>query len=185
MKFTITEKKVQVSDEMRGYAEKKIGKLDRFFRKESEAAIVFTVERGRYIAEVTLNNNGIYYRVSESTSDMHATIDSAVAAIERQIRKHKTRLDKRLRAGAFTRDVIPAVSFTPEDDEQEFDIIRTKSFPLKPMTPEEAILQMNLLGHTFFVFKNQDGLDAFSVVYKRRDGGYGLIADGESGELQK
>ncbi|MDR2664919.1 MAG: ribosome-associated translation inhibitor RaiA [Oscillospiraceae bacterium] len=185
MKFTITEKKVQVSDEMRGYAEKKIGKLDRFFRKESEAAIVFTVERGRYIAEVTLNNNGIYYRVSESTSDMHATIDSAVAAIERQIRKHKTRLDKRLRAGAFTRDVIPAVSFAQEDDETEFNIIRTKSFPLKPMAPEEAILQMNLLGHTFFVFKNQDRDDAFSVVYKRRDGGYGLIADGEAAEFEE
>jgi putative sigma-54 modulation protein len=179
MKFTITEKKVQVSDEMRGYAEKKIGKLDRFFKKESEAAIMFTVERGRHIAEVTLKNNGIYYRVSESTSDMHATIDSAAAAIERQIRKHKTRLDKRLRSGAFARDVKPAVSFTPEDDEQdqEFHIIRTKSFPFKPMTPEEAILQMNLLEHSFFVFKNQNNFDAFSVVYKRQDGGYGMIED--------
>ncbi|MDR2357123.1 MAG: ribosome-associated translation inhibitor RaiA [Oscillospiraceae bacterium] len=177
MKFTITEKKVQISDDLRGYAEKKIGKLDRFFKKESEASIVFTVERGRHIAEVTLKNNGIYYRVREATSDMHATVDSAVAAIERQIRKHKTRLEKRLRAAALTRDVRPSVDFTPEDDETEFKIVRTKSFPLKPMTPEEAILQMNLLEHAFFVFKNQDRDDAFSVVYKRRDGGYGLIGD--------
>lgn len=175
MKFTITEKKVQISDELRGYAEKKIGKLDRFFKKESEAAVLFTVERERHIAELTLKNNGIYYRVREATSDMHATIDSAVAAIERQIRKHKTRLEKRLRAGAFARDVKPAVNYIPEDDESEFNIVRTKSFPFKPMTPEEAILQMNLLDHEFFVFKNQDRADAFSVVYKRRDGGYGLI----------
>jgi putative sigma-54 modulation protein len=177
MKFTITEKKVQISDELRGYTEKKIGKLDRFFKKESEAAIVFTVERGRFIAEVTLKNNGMYFRVSESTSDMHATIDSAVAAIERQIRKHKTRLEKRLRAGALARDTLPSVSFEADDDDTEFKIVRRKAFSLKPMTPEEAILQMNLLEHEFFVFKNQDKSDAFSVVYKRRDGGYGLIED--------
>ena len=176
MKFTITEKKVQVTDELRQYAEKKIGKIDKFFKTESEAFITFTTERGRYIAEVTIKNNGMFYRVTETTSDIFASIDSAVAAIERQIRKNKTRLEKRLRDGAFDRDYAqPITQDVPEEDEPDFKIVRTKMFPIKPMTPEEAVLQMNLLEHEFFVFKNQDREDAFSIVYKRKQGDYGLI----------
>jgi putative sigma-54 modulation protein len=176
MKFTFTEKKVQITDSLRDYAEKKITKLDRFFKTESEAFITFTSERGRYIAEVTLKNNGMFHRVTEVTSDMQASIDSAVAAIERQIRKHKTRLEKRLRDGAFERENVPSVTNEiPDDDEPDFKIVRTKMFPVKPMTPEEAVLQMNLLEHEFFVFKNQDRDDAFSIVYKRKKGDYGLI----------
>ena len=176
MKFTITEKKVQVTASLREYAEKKVGKLDKFFKNDSEAFITFMMERGRHIAEVTIKNNGMFYRVTESTSDMYASIDSAVAAIERQIRKHKTRLEKRLRDGAFEREIAPPVSDDGQDEEEhEFDLIRTKVFPIKPMTPEEAILQMNLLEHTFFIFKNQNRDDAFSVVYTRKSGGYGLI----------
>lgn len=176
MKFTITEKKIQIPDELRDYAEKKIGKLDRFFKSESEAFITYATERGRYIAEVTINNNGMYYRVTETTSDMQASIDSAVAGIERQIRKNKTRLEKRLRDGAFDREYIPAIKHeSPEEEEPEFKIVRTKMFPVKPMTPEEAVLQMSLLEHEFFVFKNQDREDAFSIVYKRKKGDYGII----------
>jgi putative sigma-54 modulation protein len=176
MKFTFTEKKVQVSDDLRDYAQKKIGKLDRFFKIESEAFVTFAIERGRHKIEVTLNNNGIFYRVTETTSDMYASIDSAVAGIEGQIRKNKSRLSKRLRDGALEREVKPSVSYAPtDDDEPDFKIIRTKRFPIKPMTAEEAILQMNLLGHEFFVFRNQDKQGAFAVVYKRKSGGYGLI----------
>jgi len=177
MKFTITEKRVQISDELRQYAERKIGKLDRFFKTESEAFITYATERGRYIAEVTIKNNGMYYRVTEATSDMQASIDSTVAAIERQIRKNKTRLEKRLRDGVFDRDYSPSVKRDDlsDDDEQEFRIVRTKMFPVKPMTPEEAVLQMNLLEHEFFVFRNQNREDAFSIVYKRKQGDYGLI----------
>ena len=176
MKFTITEKKVHITDQLRNYAEKKIGKLDRFFKTESEAFITFTTERGRYIAEVTIKNNGMFHRVSEVTSDMQASIDSAVAAIERQIRKHKTRLEKRLRDGALDREYVPSVTQDlPDEDEPDFKIVRTKMFPVKPMMPEEAVLQMNLLEHEFFVFKNQDRDDAFSIVYKRKKGDYGLI----------
>jgi len=176
MKFTITEKKVQITDDLRKYAEKKIGKLDRFFKSESEAFITFTAERGRYIAEVTIKNNGMFHRVTEATSDMQASIDSAVAAIERQIRKHKTKLEKRLRDGALDRDFSSSVKHeVHEDDETDFNIVRTKMFPIKPMTPEEAVLQMNLLEHEFFVFKNQNREDAFSIVYKRKQGDYGLI----------
>ena len=177
MKFTFTEKKLQVSDELKAYAERKIGKMDKFFRNETEATVTFSEERGRYRAEVTLFNNGMFYRVSELTSDMAASIDSACAAIERQIRKHKTRLEKRLREGALEREVKADIfSAEPEEDDDSFPIVRTKRFSIKPMTPEEAILQMNLLEHEFFAFKNQEDDDAFSVVYRRKNGGYGLIS---------
>jgi putative sigma-54 modulation protein len=118
----------------------------------------------------------MYYRVTETTGDMKASIDSAVASIERQIRKHKTKLEKRLRNGALERDFVPEIRHEmPDDEEEDFRIVRTKSYPVKPMTPEEAVLQMNLLDHEFFVFKNQNSNDAFSIVYKRKKGDYGLI----------
>ncbi|MGI5984537.1 MAG: ribosome-associated translation inhibitor RaiA [Clostridiales bacterium] len=176
MKFTITEKKIKVSDEIKEYAERKIGKIDRFFRGDAEAFITFSSERGRYRAEVTIENNGMFYRVSELTSDMHASIDSACASIERQIRKNKTRLEKRLREGVFEKEPVDN-SIIHEDEEKEFDIVRSKRFPIKPMTPEEAILQMNLLEHEFFAFKNQSEDNAFAIVYRRKNGGYGLISD--------
>ncbi len=174
MKFTTTEKKIQVSDEIKQYAEKKIGKIDRFFKGDAEAFITFGSERGRYNAEVTIENNGTFYRVSESTNDMHASIDSAVAAIERQIRKNKTRLEKRLREGAFDKE---AEAYIAEPEEKEFELVRTKYFFFRPMAVEEAILQMNLLEHEFYAFRNSDENDAYCVVYRRKNGGYGLICD--------
>ena len=97
MKFTFTEKKMGTSEELRSYTERKVGKLDRFFKTESSANITFSMERGRFLAEITVSNNGLYYRASELTNEMYASVDSGVAAIERQIRKNKTRLEKRLR----------------------------------------------------------------------------------------
>ena len=180
MKFTITGKKLEVSEELRAYAEKKVGKIERLFRSgDSEAFITFSRERGRYTAEVTLKNNGMFYRVSETTGDMFASIDSACASIERQIRKNKTRLSRRLRQDAFVR-TPDVTSFAPEEPEEgTFEIVRKKEFNMKPMTREEAILQMNLLEHTFFAFRDEDNDGAFAVVYKRKDGGYGLIEDAE------
>ena len=101
MKYNFIERKLQVDGEVIAYAEKTVGKLDKFFKRESEATVTFSTERGRCRVEVTLNNNGMYFRASELTRDMHASIDSAVAAIERQIRKNKTRLEKKLREDAF------------------------------------------------------------------------------------
>ena len=177
MKFTFTEKKMDSSEELRAYSERKIGKLDRFFKNEADAYVTFSIERGRFLAEITIHNNGLYYRASELTNDMYASVDSGVAAIERQIRRNKTRLEKRLREGALEREAVPA--FVPAEDEEaeEFRIVRSKRFSIKPMSPEEAILQMNLLDHEFFVFKNMDEEDAISIVYKRKQGGYGLISD--------
>lgn len=177
MKFTFTEKKMDSSEDLRAYATKKIGKLDRFFKTESDAFVTFSIERGRFLAEITIHNNGLYYRASELTNDMYASVDSGVAAIERQIRRNKTRLAKRLREGALEHDMVPAYAPAEEDADEEFKIVRSKRFSIKPMSAEEAILQMNLLGHEFFVFKNMDADDAISVVYQRKQGGYGLICD--------
>lgn len=184
MKFTFTEKKMGSSEELREYSRKKISKLDRFFKSEAEAFVTYSIERGRYLAEITIHNNGLYYRASELTNDMYASVDSGVAAIERQIRRNKTRLEKRLREGSFEREVVPAyVPEEPDEQDEEFKIVRSKHFSIQPMSAEEAILQMNLLGHEFFVFKNMDEDAAVSVVYKRKQGGYGLICDdGSDGE---
>ena len=182
MKFTFTEKKMNASEPLREYTERKVGKLDRFFKTESTANVTFSTERGRFLAEITVANNGLYFRASELTNDMYASVDSGVAAIERQIRKNKTRLAKRLREGALEKenrpDYVPADADTDEGDE-EFKIVRSKRFPIKPMSPEEAILQMNLLEHEFFVFRNVKDDGAIAVVYRRNNGGYGLITDEE------
>jgi len=179
MKYTFTEKKMGSSDSLREYAQRKIDKLDRLFHTEGEAYVTFSIERGRYLAEITIQNNGMFYRASEMTNDMYASIDSGVAAIERQIRKNKTRLAKKIKESAW--EAVEAVPEFIDDDEdeleEEFKIVRSKRFSIKPMTPQEAILQMNLLNHEFFVFKDADDDDAVSVVYRRKDGDYGLIVD--------
>ena len=181
MKFVFTDKKVTLPDTVHKYAEKKVGKLDRFFKEDATAAITFSVEKERNNkVEITIRSSGTIYRVSESTSDMHASIDAAVTTLERQIRKNKTRLEKRLRQGAFERalDLSEMSSFAPDEPEEgEYSIVRSKTFPIKPMTREEAILQMNLLGHSFFAFRDEEAGGAFSVVYRRNDGDYGLIED--------
>jgi putative sigma-54 modulation protein len=179
MKFTITAKQMELTDDLRVYAEKKVGKIDRLFRNESEAFVTFSRERGRFTAEVTIKNNGMFYRVSDTTGDVFASVDSAVASLERQIRKNKTRLEKRLKSGTIDWSSLAAdVPDEPEEPE-EFEIVRTKRFSIKPMTPQEAILQMNLLEHEFYAFRNSEEGEAFSVVYRRKNGGYGLLSDAE------
>ena len=182
MKFVFTDKKVTLPNFIHKYAEKKVGKLDRFFKEDATASITFSVEKERLNrVEITIRSSGTIFRVSESTSDMQASIDAAVTTLERQIRKNKTRLEKRLRQGAFERTVDAAAeisSFVPDEPEEgEYKVVRTKTFAIKPMTRDEAILQMNLLNHSFFAFKNEDAGGAFAVVYRRNDGGYGLIED--------
>ena len=175
MKFTITSKQMEIAEDLRSYTEKKVGKIDRLFRSESEAFVTFSRERGRYTAEVTLKNNGMFYRVSDTTSDVFASVDSACASIERQIRRNKTRLEKKLKSGPIDWSAMTDVQEEPEE-EGEFNIVRTKRFSIKPMTPQEAILQMNLLEHEFYAFLNSEDEEAFSVVYRRKSGGYGLIS---------
>ena len=178
MKFQYSEKKVKLPGNVHAYAEKKVMKLARFFDEEAQALVVFSVEKNRNNVELTVHGAGTWFRASESTSDMFASIDAAVGTIERQIRKNKTRLARRLRQDGFTR-TADETSFAPEENEDELNLIRVKQFPMRPMRREEAMLQMNLLGHTFFAFRDEDNGGVFAVVYKRNDGGYGLIEDTE------
>ena len=179
MKFQFSEKKVKLPENVHAYAEKKVMKLARFFEEDAEALIVFSVEKNRNNVELTVHGAGTWFRASESTSDMFASIDAAVGTIEGQIRKNKTRLARRLKQNAFSRSVQEETSFAPEPDEEELNIVRIKKFYFKPMTREEAVMQMNLLDHTFFAFRDEDNGGSFAVVYRRNDGGYGLIDDVE------
>ena len=180
MKFTFACKKISLNDSIKEYAEKKISKLDKYFPEEADAFVTFAVEKkNRCVVELTIRStNGTLFRAEteDPDGDMRGAIDEATAQIERKIRKNKTRLAKNLRAEA----VLPEL---PEEfeahEEGAFDIVRTKRFAVKPMSPEEAILQMNLLGHSFFVFRNTDDDNAICVVYTRNSGGYGIIETSE------
>ena len=178
MKFQFSEKKVKLPANVHAYAEKKVMKLARYFEGDAEALIVFSVEKNRNNVELTVRGAGTWFRAHESTSDMFASIDAAVGTIEGQIRKNKTRLARRLRQDAFTRSV-EETSFTVDEPEEEIRIVRSKSFHFAPMTREEAVLQMNLLDHNFFAFRDLDNDGCFAVVYRRNDGDYGLLSDGE------
>ena len=176
MKFQFSEKKVKLPGNVHAYAEKKVMKLARFFEEDAEALIVFSVEKNRNNVELTVRGAGTIFRAKESTSDMFASVDAAIGSIENQIRRNKTRLAKRLRKDAFVRSA-DETSFAAEPAEDELSIVRMKSFYFKPMTREEAVMQMNLLDHNFFAFRDEDNGGTFAVVYKRNDGGYGLIDD--------
>ncbi|MBQ9838877.1 MAG: ribosome-associated translation inhibitor RaiA [Oscillospiraceae bacterium] len=178
MKFQFSEKKVKLPGNVHAYAEKKVMKLARYFEEDAQALVVFSVEKNRNNVELTVRGAGTWFRAHESTSDMFASIDAAVGTIEGQIRKNKTRLARRLRQDAFVRSV-EETSFAAEEPEEELSIVRVKQFRFTPMTREEAVLQMNLLEHNFFAFRDADNGDAFAVVYRRNDGGYGVIEDGE------
>ena len=178
MKFQFSEKKVKLPGNVHAYAEKKVMKLGRYFDEEAEALIVFSVEKNRNNVELTVRGAGTWFRAHESTSDMFASIDAAIGTIEGQIRKNKTRLARRLRQDAFVR-AAEETSFTADENEDELNIVRIKTFYFKPMTREEAVMQMNLLEHNFFAFRDEDNGGSFAVVYRRNDGGYGLIDDAE------
>lgn len=170
MKLNVIGRQMNVYEETKQQIAKKLAKLDKFFPTEPQASVALSRKHGASRVEVTINADGTLYRSEQDASDFREAIDRCVSIIERQIRKNKTRLAKRLR------ETIPEDEFfAPEDEDQEV-VIRTKEFPLKPMSVEEAILQMNLLGHSFFVFRDDaDPAHRICVVYARRDGDYGLL----------
>jgi len=148
-------------------AEKKVAKLDKFFREDTTCEIRFSLSRVRKIAEITLLSSSLVFRAETEASDFISAAEGAIEGIERQIRKNKTRLAKRLRSEAFGKA-------TP-DTESSYIPVRRKRFPIEALTVEDAVMQMELLGHSFFLFKNSEDGNLPSVVYKRDDGGYGLI----------
>lgn len=173
MKLTFTGKNIEVTEALRDITEKKLSRLDKYFKKDVVGNVVYSVERNWKVLEITINLPGTILRVEEASDDMYAAIDKAVDVLERQIRKYKTKLQKRYQAGETIRfeNVMP---LEEEKEEEKPRLVKTKRFEMKPMSVDEAILQMELLGHNFFVFMNAD-IDQVSVVYKRKDGNYGLI----------
>ena len=150
---------------MHNTAIKKIGKFERFFKPDAEAVITFKVEKDRYIFETAIYSNSTIIRAEESSNDMYASMDMVVEKLERQIRKYKTKLGKQLRQEAMVPENF--VIHENIDEESDYDIVRTKRFPLKPMNTEEAILQMNLLSHNLFVFyefRDRNGQQWYTVV---------------------
>ena len=171
MKITIYGKQMSVRDSLKELIDKKLAKFDKFFGDETEAFITCRTRKGVKILEITVVYAGTTFRSEAESETFMTALDRATEGLERQIRKNKTRLEKKVKSGAFI------ISDDDDDDEYEEEAeftIRTKSFPFKPMTAEEAILQMNLLGHSFFAFTDA-ATQKVGVVYKRKDGDYGLL----------
>ena len=171
MKITFLLRHVVIDDKTKAIIEKKIAKLDKFFDAEQEALVTLRKAGDTEILELTINASGMIFRSEVKSESYLRAIDIAVDVIERQIRRNKTKLAKKIRSTAFDKTAVPDEAIEEEDS---FEQIRVKEFDLKPMTVEEAILQMNLIEHNFFVFQDQETEKIF-VAYKRADGGYGVI----------
>lgn len=171
MKTNIYLRKVELGKEKKEMLIKKIDKLGKFFSDEASADIVVSEQKDKMIVEVTIRTTDMIYRAEERNEEVYNATDEIVESITRQIRKNKTRLAKKLREG-----VSKEIDFLAEnlEDESEIKIVKTKTHHVKPMSAEEAVLQMNLLGHSFFVFRNAQ-TNTTDIVYRRKDGNYGLI----------
>lgn len=169
MKINIIGRKVNLKENFKLLVEKKLQKFNKIFDEETIANVTVTLEKNHQTVEITVKQHGLIYRAEASAMEMNEALDMAISKFSRQIRKNKTKLEKSKKV----KDIVFADDYYDEPEE-EFKIARTKHFPVKVMTVEEAILQMNLLGHEFFVFKS-DTNDLISVVYKRKNGDYGLI----------
>ncbi len=173
MKFTIIGKGLEVTDDLRQTVEKKLGKLEKYFTSDTEIHVTLSVQKGRQKIEVTIPVKGQVIRAEEDSTDMYVSIDLVEEVIERQLRRYKTKLIARHQEGGnFKQEFFE--DDEDADNDQEIRIIRTKKFGIKPMYPEDACVQMELSGHDFFVFCNAE-TDEVNVVYKRKDGSYGLI----------
>lgn len=172
MKVSIYGKNMQLTDALKDAAIKKVKRLDKFFQQEVEAKVVLSVEKKIQKVEVTIPFNGRIVRVEEYSDDMYSSIDEAVESLEQQIRKHKTKLQDKYQSSESIK--FENIEPLDDDEQEEFKIVKTKRFAVKPMSIEEAVLQMDLLKHNFFVFLNADS-EEVNVVYKRKDNNYGLI----------
>ena len=175
MRFIITGRNIVVTDSLRTAVEEKLGKLDRFFASETEVHVTLSVQKERQKIEVTIPVKGHIIRSEQESDDMYVSIDLVEEVIERQLKKYKNKIiDKKQNQAAFAKEFVEE---EPEDDVEQtgdIEIIRTKHFGIKPMYPEDACIQMELLGHSFYVFLNAETYEV-NVVYKRKGNTYGLI----------
>ena len=171
MRYTITGRNVNVTPGIRKAVEEKIGKLDRYFNPDTEVIVTLSVQKDRQKIEVTIPVKGNIIHAEESSSDMYVSIDLVEEVIERQLKKYKNKIiDKKQSAQAFSDYFINEET----EDDEEIQIVKTKRFGIKPMDPEEACVQMELLNHNFYVFLNAE-TEEVNVVYKRKGHSYGLI----------
>lgn len=170
MDITIVGRKCTIRDSFKERATKKLSKVERLFGEDAAAKVTVTIEKIYQSVEITVTKGGMIYRSEERAADMNDALDKCVDSLIRQIRKNKTKLEKKIRSGALD-DIVAADA---DAEEIDFEILRTKTLVLKPETPDEAILQMNMLGHQFYVFLNAD-TTKINVAYRRKDGGYGII----------
>jgi putative sigma-54 modulation protein len=174
MKLNILGKNIEVTEGLRSAIDKKLSRLDKFFEEDMEAFVTLNVEKARQIIEVSINFNGVLLRSEEANEDMYVAIDIVSDKLERQIRKHKTKLERKYHTNVPLKyKNIPQYEYRDEELRNP-EIVKTKKFAIKPMSSEEAVLQMELLGHDFFVYSNDESGEV-NVVYKRKDGNYGLI----------
>ena len=171
MKITYTERKVNLRDNFKDRVEKKLKKFDKIFSDEAQAFVVATVDKNSQTVEITIKDRSMVYRAEKTMPEMNDAVDKCVDVLGRQLRKNKSRLEKRLRQGSLEELVAPVEEPVDED---EFEVVRIKEIPVKPITVEEAILQMNMVGHKFYMFTNADTSEV-NVVYLRDDGKYGLL----------
>lgn len=171
MKTNVYTRKIELSTEKKDMIVKKIDKLSKFFNEDVSADVVVSTQKDKIIVEVTVRAIDMIYRAEERSDDIYNAVDDIIEAIVRQIRKNKTRLAKKLREGVNKEYDFGAYE---DVDDEEIKIVKTKTHHVKPMSPEEAVLQMNLLGHSFFVFLNAK-TNTTDIVYRRKDGNYGLI----------
>jgi putative sigma-54 modulation protein len=171
MNLIVRGKNIPITDSLRDYVEKRIFKMERFLGEIEEAQATLSVEKDRHRVEVTIPLNGFLLRGEEETGDMYSSVDLVMDKLEKQVEKYKTRLIKKIKSRNLPEIVVSPVI---QSEEEQPQIIRTKRFAIKPMTAEEAVMQMNLIGHSFFVFSNAES-EEVNVVYRRKDGHYGLI----------
>jgi len=179
MKFNVRGENIEVTNALREYAEKKVGRIEKYFDTPptSDVHVTLKVVKDVHVVEVTVPLRGVVLRGEESNEDMYAAIDLVVEKLERQIRKHKTKINRKFRQEGSLRTLFKEEAGNNNlcsEEEDELKIVKTKRFNIKPMDIEEAILQMDMLGHSFFVFSNAE-TEEMNVVYKRKDGRYGLI----------
>lgn len=174
MNITVIGRKCTPRDSFKERVDKKLSKVDKFFAQEADAKVTATVEKSYQTVEITVSTDSMVFRAQERADNLNDALDKCVDNLIRRIRKNKTKLEKKLRSGAF--DEIPADDDIAE--ETDFEIVRTKAVAVKPQSVEEAILQMNMLGHEFYMFRNS-ATNTISLVYRRKDGGYGLLEPDE------